>query len=337
MGHIKQNRQRSVLWLAIAIAAIVFSVIPRQSLGKDVSSMYREDDLNRLRKRYSKDIGLNFEDVIKPVLTKRERAALQNVQLEYPLIGEGGDPFGYYINVERERWRIVIPTASIKFLDDLSTAEAWLQSKKYSTETLPKYISMLKYQEANRFPGGRYPTPLEALHIPPNVVRTDRAVNELAQKLFKSTVIYLVSRELGFLYFSRPYIRKNQMKQMKGLGMERRDLILKSDAFALEIMRRIGVPPDSLSFYLSAQTYWTPRHEYSLLSKRLYHISNMMATGKEDYTRKQTDRHTSSLQIERAAREIFRLIDILQNESEQRRIEQEALKQRVDSLKPSRR
>lgn len=357
--QIKQDWEKSVLLRGVLIGAIVLLIIPRQSFGKNISSMYEENDLRPLVKVYVDNIRWNWEHVIKQVLTKQERIALQRVQLEFPLIGEGGDPFRCCTRVAGEKPSILIPIFSIKFVDDLSTAVAWLHHNGFAADTVPEYISMLKYQEAERFPGGRYLSPLEGLRIPKDALKNSK-VEEEAQELLKSTVIYLLSRELGFLYLSQPYVRMKQMKQTKTswreqmIRKERSDLILRSDAFALEIMRRASFPPVGLTSYLSAQTYWTQnridfsdekaylKYRYSvpesaLFPKRLYNIANLMVRGKEDYARKQSDRHTTALQIERSAREIFRLMDILNNESRQREIRQETLTREVTHLTPRRR
>ena len=365
MGLTKPDWKKSVLWLGIAIAATVLMTIPRQCSGKNVSSMYREEVLSRLQKRYSDNISWNFEHVIKPVLTKKELAALQDVRLEYPLIGEGGDPFRYFVRVEGKRRTIVMPIFSVKFLDGLATAAAWMRHNDLTTETLPEYIAMLKYQGASKFEGGRYPTPLEALHIPDKPLDNPK-VDETAQDLLKTTVVYILSREVGSIYFSRPYtLRKASWSEQRqrpqqvamkewGRHSEQQDLMLKSDSFALEIMRRIGVPPHNLSFYLSAQTYWTQnridfrnekaylRYQYNppecaMFPERLHRMSDLMVRGKEDYARQQDDKLTSTSQIEQAAREIFKLSYFLENQSMQWEIKQRALARKIEDLKPRRR
>lgn len=366
MGLIKQDWKKSVLWSIIVIGAIAILAIPRQSSGKNVSSMYKEDVLKGLTKSYPGNISWNLDKVIKPVLTKQELAALQDVRMEYPLIEEGGDPFRYFLRIEGKRRTVVMPIFSVKFLDDLATAAAWLRHNDFTTETLPEYIAMLKYQGANKFEGGRYPTPLEALHIP-DKPSDNLKVDETAQDLLKTTVVYILSRELGSLYFSQQYTRrkaswseqrqKPQQVAMKEWGRhsERQDLMLKSDAFALEIMRRIGVLPHSLSFYLSAQTYWTQNHidfrddeeaylrywnnppEYAMFPERLHQIADLMIRGKEDYIRQQYDVATGVFQIEQGAREISKLSYILEKKSMQWEIKQRALARKIEDLRPRRR
>ena len=237
----------------------------------------------------------------------------------------------------------MIPLFSIKFLDDLATAVAWLDVNSYTIETLPEYLAMLKYREANEFPGG-YPTPLKGLRIPEDALE-NREVDELARKLLKTAVIYVLGRELGFLYFATPYLERPELQP------ERRDLMLKSDAFAMELMRRIAVLPNNLTFYLRAQTYWTPNRsdfddkeayseylnkapEFALFPDRLYHIADLMVRGKEDYARQQDDKVASAMQIEQGAREIFMLAEILESKSLQEDIKQAAQTRTIEDLQP---
>ncbi len=168
-------------------------------------------------------------------------------------------------------------------------------------------------------------------------------VDELAQKLLKTAVIYVLGRELGFLYFAAPYLERPELQP------ERSDLMLKSDAFALELMRRIAVLPNNLTFYLTAQTYWTPNRsdfdnekayleylndapEFALFPDRLYHIADLMVRGKEDYARQQDDKPASAMQIEQGARKIFMLAKILESESLQEDIKQAAQTRTIDDL-----
>lgn len=364
MGLIKQDWKNRLIWLVIFMTT-AFIPTPRKCTGKNVSSIYKEEVLERLRKRYESNISWNLEKVIKPVLTKHEFEELQQVRLEYPLYSGQGDPFHYYVKATRERNTIVIPIFTVKFLDDLATAVAWLEFKGFTTETLSDYISILKYQEAKQFTNGRYPTPIEAL-LPYDKME-DNEVDELAQDLLKTTVIYMLSRELGSLYFSRPYTLKKassiqQMQRPLLIGIKRRenhsrqqDLMLQCDAFALEIMRRIGVPPHRLTFYLSAQTYWTQNYidfrneeeiymrywrnppEYAMFPERLHQIADVMKWGKEDYVRQKEDKERDIYKIEQSAGKIYKLSYILEKKSMQWAIKQKASKLRIEDLKPRRR
>ncbi len=364
MGLIKQDLEMSVKWLTSVIAVIVFMTIPCRCFGNDVSSMYTDKKLEGLKAVYERNIRFNFEEVIKPVLTKQELAVLNKVELEFPLKDRGDDPFRCYVKVERDgRRAIVMPMFTVKFIEDLSTSVAWLHQKGFTIETLPEYISMLKYQKAKSFNNGRYPTPLEALDIPSNA-REDKEVDKLARNFLKTTVVYLLSREIGFLYLSRSNPRATGLQTEQRLIVQRvalmrrdarsekRELLLYSDGFALEVMRRIGAVPVSLSFYLSAQAYWTKNRidfdndeeafsrywyrppKYAMFSERVYQIANLMVKGMEDYIRQQGNKAASAFQIERDARKIFNLSYILDKASVQEDVKQRALRRTIKDLRP---
>ena len=99
----------------------------------------------------------------------------------------------------------MLPALSLKFLDDLCTAYAWLQIKGYSLETVSEYTAILKYGRPP--PGGfppharnvhdrqqdtparrraddrdRYCRPLKALHIPENAL-DERALAQAEWKI----------------------------------------------------------------------------------------------------------------------------------------------------------
>lgn len=366
MGLIKQDLEKSVMWLIVVIAVIMCMNIPRQCFGKDVSSMYTKEELESLKAGYESNIRFNYEEVIKPVLTKQELSVLNKIELEFPLKDKGGDPFRCYVKVEKYGRVIVIPVITVKFLEDLSTSVAWLRQNEFTIETMPEYISMLKYQEAKRFKNGCYPPPLEALHIPSNALE-DKKVDELARNFLKTTVVFLLSREIGSLHFSRLNPRATELQTEQRMMVqqvalmsrpvrnEKRELLLFSDDFALEIMRRIGTVPVGLSFYLSAQTYWTQNridfdndeaafsrywyrpHKYAMFPERQYQIANLMVRGKEDYIRQQDNKDISAFQIERDAREIFKLSYILEKESMQRENKKRALTRKIEDLRPRRR
>ena len=257
----------------------------------------------------------------------------------------------------------MVPIFAIKFFDDLSTAEAWLTLNGFTTETIAEYVSILKYRRAEDFSEGRYPPPLTALHIPPEALK-DRAVNERAQASLASIVVYLLSRELGFFYLGPSEIKATVLstahRPKAKLVMEQKGIhrspegarILQSDAFALEIMRRAGVPPTGLAIYFSAQAHWAPNEadfssrqgylhywhstpEYEVFSERLYQIASLMLDSRKEYARRQDDRDSSIRQIEQSARAIFRLHDVMEMSSvQQMENKRRALKQSTDDLQP---
>lgn len=159
--------------------------------AKDLSGLYDPATLSYWQTRYPVSTRKIFDQVILPVLAVEEKQRLSGVQLDFPLHAEGdskGQPLAFYRPVDQSR--VVMPIFSLKFLDDLCTAYAWLQVKGYSLETISDYTAMLKYKD---FPAGRYPQPLKALHIPDDALK-DKEVDELALGLRHSQNLYSAAR-----------------------------------------------------------------------------------------------------------------------------------------------
>ena len=171
-----------------------------------------------------------FNQVILPVLTGEEKQRLSGVQLDFPLHAEGdskGQPLAFYHPVDQSL--VVMPIFSLKFLDDLCTAYAWLQVKGYSLETISDYTAMLKYKD---FPAGSYPQPLKALHIPDDALK-DKEVDELALGHFVTARTFILLHELGHVYYRHRATTAEQSRRNEE----------QADAFAAQVMGRTPLPP----------------------------------------------------------------------------------------------
>jgi hypothetical protein len=149
-----------------------------------------------------------------------------------------GDPLAFY--VPPDQIRVVFPIFSVKFLDDLSTAYAWLQLNGYVLDTISEYTAMLMHKDL----GGRYPPPLQALHIPPDALQNKR-VDELAMDHFVTARMFILLHELGHIYY-------NHRGSMIANEVE-------ADQFAIEVMRRSPVPPVGMLVYFMAEATMAAR------------------------------------------------------------------------------
>jgi hypothetical protein len=137
---------------------------------------------------------------------------------------------------------------SIKFLDDLAVAHAWLESQGYSAETVPDYLGVLKYRREATFDAGRYPLPLEALGIPKDATR-DTMTDGAAKKILSSAVLFALAHELGHLYYGHPsYDSTVTRRQAQANEVE-------ADSFAIELFRRLGVAPVGIVYLFEVATY----------------------------------------------------------------------------------
>ena len=70
-----------------------------------------------------------------------------------------------------------MPVLSLKQLEDLAFAYAWLQVAGKSHSAIDLYYAMLRHKPKSKFPGGRYPDILTALGAPNNVMQIPQVRN----------------------------------------------------------------------------------------------------------------------------------------------------------------
>jgi hypothetical protein len=210
-----------------------------QERNKDFSTLYDEATLSYWQTRYPDNVRWNFENLLLQKMTPDERRTLDDTRLEFPLVA-GEDmrdvPFAFYAFPSLRT--ITLPILSIKFLDDMSIASAWLECNGFSQETIMDYMSMLKYADPAGFDGGCFPPPLQALRIPDDAL-DDPNVDDLSQKILKSALLWILAHEVGHLRF--------QHQGYEGVSAEEaQQNEIDADGFATEMFRRIGVVPGGM-------------------------------------------------------------------------------------------
>jgi hypothetical protein len=221
------------------LAALVACIAGASASGADItdlSGLYDRSTLQSSGERYRVSTGKILDQVIAPVLLADERSALGRVQLLYPMPGEdrfASTPFGYYSTSEGGVGKIVFPVLSLKFLEDLCTAYAWLQINGYSLETISDYVAMLKYNRNLR----TAPQPLPTLGIPASAL-SDNRVDELALGHFVTARTFILAHELGNLRFHHAGSSIQHEKQ--------------ADAFAIDVMQRTPLPPLGIMVFFMA-------------------------------------------------------------------------------------
>src|SRR6516165_11515228 len=138
----------------------------------NISDLYDQQTLAYWGARYRVSTQKILDQVIRPVLLADEKNAIGDFRMEFPTYPPPqmmATPFAFYS--DRRGPSVVFPIISLKFLDDLCTAYAWLQIHGYSLETISDYTAMLKYQ---RFPSGATPKPLPTLGIRPPLLTNPR-------------------------------------------------------------------------------------------------------------------------------------------------------------------
>ena len=185
----------SPIRVAIVLAAAVL-VLAAAAQGRDYGAMYDDRLLGQKEPDYREVVLWNLQNVFLPKLTAAERQRLRNLTPDFPLRGPAGGLFEYF--AERSG-RVVLPVMSIRFLADLSVAFAWLDTNRYTMESVTDYVSMVKYQDPAKF-GGRYPDPREALRIPANATDNQR-VDNLSQQILNQSLSFLLLHEMGHVLY----------------------------------------------------------------------------------------------------------------------------------------
>ena len=147
--------------IALGITSLVAFAAAAWGVPQDIGSMYDDQTLNYWHSRYSvstpKILGILINS-----LTPEEYARVKQTEATFPL--RDTQLVNFYATGPSPR--IVLPISAMKFLDDLSFAYAWIQVNGFRLEKIEEYVAMLKYKPANAFVHSRYPSPMEALHIP---------------------------------------------------------------------------------------------------------------------------------------------------------------------------
>jgi hypothetical protein len=205
-----------------------------------VSKLYPEKKLQADSARWSEQIQGEYHDTILPQLTNEERSALGAVKIEVPLSGPGGDPFTFYTD---DKGTIYLPALSLRFFSDLCTANAWLNAHGYDGTTVRDYVGVL-LREATLSPGAPLPPVFRTLGIPENA-REETAVANRVDLNFGNTIVFLLAHELG-------HALKKHDTHLRD-PVQKRKQEIEADAFAIEMMRRIGQVPLGVEFWFDVE------------------------------------------------------------------------------------
>jgi hypothetical protein len=258
--------------------------------------VYDTKALQEASQIYSENIRLVWNENLLGRLTGNERQAAGNVKLNLPLMGIHTSPFDYYSDSSTRE--ITVPIMSVKFLDDLAIAQAWLVRQGCAIDPVSDYLGILRYQGSSLSPGTRFPSPLNALGIPENALGDD-FVNDVSGKTLKSAIYFLMAHELGHvIYQHKPYL---MIKRQEAQTQE-----MQADEFALNLMRRISVPPVGMALCFAVVSRLEPApgdypnpQEYEdivkktfthpLTSQRLLAISNGIRSNADAFSQGQKD------------------------------------------------
>ncbi|MFN4087752.1 MAG: hypothetical protein ACK4QW_01750 [Alphaproteobacteria bacterium] len=248
MTHRTEGRRPRLRRAAVVVGTVLLAWLwlAADATARGYASLYDDAELAQWAERYRPGILSNLEEVLRPALTPEERRGLRHLRIEIPLRAASGHPLDFYALASGT---VVLPAMSLKFLDDVSVAFAWLNRNGYSPETVPEYVGMLKYGRESDF--GHWPAPLSALRIPDDAL-SDPAVDDLAQKIFKSAVVFILLHEMGHVLHGHPgYGPLIQRADARANEEE-------ADRFALDVMRRLPAQPTGMFLVFQLMAYAGP-------------------------------------------------------------------------------
>ncbi len=226
----------------------LLAIGPVSARAAELSDMYDRATLEADTKRLETAVRKIYTLGLTPTLTAPERQGLGEVVFHFPAPKQGDDPLNFYAyRGEDGQAHVVMPILSLKALEDMTTAYAWVQVNGFRHSTIDLYYAMLRHRPAAKFPGGRYPDVLTALGIPPKAYEQP-GVDTLSLSLRNEAFAFILTHELGHVLFRH-----------KGYGditkAQARADEEQSDRFALDVLARSATPPLGAVFYFQAQVY----------------------------------------------------------------------------------
>ena len=253
--------------LCAACFAVTFSgLVAISSVAS--AQIYSKADLDAEAVRLRNAVIKIYEIGLKPSLTPEEKSALGDFQFNFPMPRRSDGLLNFAATTDGRY--LIMPLMSLKALEDLTTAYAWLYHNKYSLSTIDLYFAMLRYRDPKDFPGGHFPKIMDALGVPKDAYKTSKKVDELSLSLRNEAFAFIIAHELGHIRFRHKPIKDISAKQAQADESE-------SDRFALELFKRTGTPALGPMLFFQAQVYaLLHRHEFRTDDEWLKHVSLRM-------------------------------------------------------------
>lgn len=210
------------------------------------AQIYSDADLEPEAVRLRNAVQRIYNIGIRPSLTKDETDALGDFDFSFPMPGPESPLMAFAATTDGQT--IITPLMSLKAVEDLTTAYAWLYYNNYSLSTIDLYFTMLRYHDPADFPGGVFPKILDALGVPPDAYKTDKRVDELSLSLRNEAFAFIIAHELGHIRY-----RHKPIDQITGQQAQADEA--QSDDFALEIFDRTSTPPLGPVLFFQAHIY----------------------------------------------------------------------------------
>lgn len=253
-------RHRARRWaiagvMAAAFVALGLGTALGQTRAQEIdpqsfAAMYPPSEIARDGARLATAARKIWSIGLQPALTRTERQRLGPVRFEFPRPRTDDPLMNFYAARDRAGGVIVLPVLSLKALEDLTTAYAWLHTKGHSLSTIDLYYAMLRHRLVIDWSNGRYPDILSALGVPKDAYKLPK-VDTMSLALRNEAFAFIIAHEAGhLLYRHKPY---RDITTAQARADE-----LQSDRFALDLLVRTSTPPMGAALFFQAQAYHMP-------------------------------------------------------------------------------
>lgn len=213
-----KHRRPLLSFVAIFLLPIVGTA------GTYAGPLYDQETLEHWRARYSRSTNRILTQVIAPAIHEEDYRVLDGLVLEFPLRSDAWLDFTVTPSGLR------LPVASLKLLDDLCVAAAWLDFTSGDKSALAHFVAAVK--------SGTAEGPFETMGIAGG--QTERPeINEPALRCFNSARAFIIAHGLGHL---------------SGATSE-----IEADRYALELLQRTGTLPLGVAVLFRTQAILMPK------------------------------------------------------------------------------
>lgn len=285
---------------------VLLALVGAPVWAQKVHLLYTPSELKETNDQYSASLLRMWREELLPRVTSNERSRAGTVDLERPVVGENDFPLEAYSYVVTRQ--VFLPTATVKFLDDMTVAYAYYHKMRCDLGVISDYTTVLRFRSEDATG-----SPLDMLGVP----KTKAVLNDQeALNMSKSIVFFVLAHEYAHVMYRHAVdetVTEEEFQQHE----------LDADAFALEVMRRIQVPPTAMTFYFLTSSRLEPipgdldyvrqRHSHPASTQRILQVAAAMEAHIADFAQGQKDHHSWQTRLQTEVGELRTLAGTLNN------------------------
>ena len=234
----------------LTLTAVAVATVCGATSSGHATGIYPNQTLGREAPRLKRAVGRIYNEGLRPTLRAREAAALGNVRFKFPMPGPDDAVLNFYAGNVNGNATVVLPLQSLKLVEDLTTAFAWLYVSKQAFGPLDLYFAMLQRKPHEDLGKAGSRDILSVIGAPKNVLK-NKKVDDLSLRLRNEAFAFIVTHELGHVLFKHKGLADITPAQARADEIQ-------SDAFALNVLARSGTPPMGAVLFFQAQIFSLP-------------------------------------------------------------------------------